>query len=206
MRHLVFADCAQLCDAAGDAAGLDLFSGLAYGIYPVGVHEDRGHLVFRRLVPADQRDRQRRVTEASEALQALPGLRRYHAALANPNDELHVDAATNSVAWPLAAARADHLAVVPELVGWTRWEGDAPWHALRAAVAASAAAATPPTYSGLPRHLKLAQVLDFVGRRAADAGRDPAEECGRASVQFALALLVVTVGPGGVGVVDVAGY
>lgn len=163
LRHLVFADCALL---ATDVRTRDLFVGMSYGLYPFCVGEDRDglHLVFRRIArPGEGREKQRRLADAVEALAALPAVRRYHAGLADGNEELHVDPAALSVLWPIDRPREVHLAVVPALTAWTRWDGDDAWYGLRAGLVAGGGA--PPPYSGLPRHLKLARVLEFVAER-----------------------------------------
>ena len=52
---------------------------MSYGIYPLCVQEDRSgtHLVFRRVAhPSDVKDRQRRTTDAVEALALLPSVAR----------------------------------------------------------------------------------------------------------------------------------
>lgn len=208
MRHLVFADCAELTDPQQDPVLHDTFTGMAYGVYPFGVQENREgtHLLFRHLVdPEQQRDKQRRMAEAVESLMALPSVRLYHAELGDSNHQLHLEP-DNTVAWPLTATRQQHLAVVPDLLQWVGWDGDRGWEALRRQVTKSAMTGNHPTYTSLPRHLKLAHVLDHVGERAVAAGCDPVATCARAMNQFALARLEVTTGEGGVGVVDVQGY
>ena len=106
LRHLIFADCATLSADRpytqpspdgrrlvhpGYLCGPDRFcrngkkrgnrsvAGMSYGIYPLCVHEDRTgtHLIFRRVAhPSDVKDRQRRTTDAVEALASLPSVGR----------------------------------------------------------------------------------------------------------------------------------
>lgn len=141
LSHTVFADCAALCApptnvtksadgvATDDGGSLtELFTAMSYGIYPFCVQEDAGGtaLLFRRVAtPSDPKDRARRLTEAVEALHALPAVQRYHAGLDNSNDELHVQAggggATLSVSWPIALPPSTHADVVPDLLRWTQW-------------------------------------------------------------------------------------
>ena len=70
-------------------------------------------------------------------LSALAAVQRYHAALVDSNDELHVEAAGVTVGWPVDLPVAVHLDVVPDLMRWTNWDGDDAWFALRAGLATS---------------------------------------------------------------------
>lgn len=186
LRHLVFADCATLCP---DPHLADVFVAMAYGMYPFCVQEDREglRLQFRRVFgPNEPRDRPRRLADAVEALEGLEGVRAYHAGLSDSNQELHVQPQSISVAWPIAASREDHLRVVPELLGWTLWDADAAWIALRRQCTGTPG---PLPHVSQPRHLRLAQILDLVGERALAAPGATMEQvlttCREAAQRFA---------------------
>ena len=193
VRHLVFAECAEAC--ADDPCLQDTFIGLAYGQLPMCVFYDEGAdtLIFRRSLTAAEKDKAHRLALAAEELQGNAHVAAYNAQQREP---LHVNAVNLSVAWAVAAHNADtHQSIVPALLQWTRWERDAPWQALRVLMAREAKRPLP----SLPlRHVRLAQILEWVGSRARAAGGTGAEvhaACTRAAQQFAAGQLVVTCDP-----------
>ena len=136
-------------------------------------------------------------------------MQRYHAALVDSNDELHVEAAGVTVGWPIDLPVAVHLDVVPDLLHWTNWDGDDAWFGLRATLAASlrrdraprpgGQPASPPLpFNQQPRHMKLAHILDKVGRDAEGRGLGPDQlrrQCQRAAHLAALNQLPLRTDP-----------
>lgn len=94
IRHVVFADCADAPQCTADPHLSDVFVAMAYGLYPFCVQEDAtgSNLVFRRVaLPSDkEKDRARRLSEAADALQSLPAVLAYNAALSDGNQQIHV--------------------------------------------------------------------------------------------------------------------
>lgn len=69
-----------------------------------------------------------------------------------------------------------HLRVVPALIGWTKWERDAPCATMRRRLQTEAVVAAGTTASPVTlRQLRLAQALDFVGMKAVADGRSDAQ-------------------------------
>ena len=90
--------------------------------------------------------------------------------MANGSAPLHVQQASLAVQWPLDVDADVHYRVVPDLLRWCRWDRDNAWADLRRTLPANRRPATTP----LPRHVRLAQVLDFVGRKAEERGESAA--------------------------------
>lgn len=143
LKHVGLADAAVLAADAhicvfsllkerGIIDDRDILLAMSYGLYPFGVHEtsDGMHLSFRRMASAtDNKDKQRRMTEAVEALSALPAVQRYNANLQDPVEELHVHTGTLHVLWPLQSPTATmHAEVIPELITWTSWTANDQYH------------------------------------------------------------------------------
>lgn len=170
--HAVFAQCAADAEEdRDDPLVVELFLGLAYGLYPMCVTVDDEHqqLLFRRSLSADEKDKARRLAAAAEDLQAIDAVRWYHETqVPLGRVPLHVQPGSLSVPWPIDIHGVHvHRRVVPGLLAWCRWTRDAPWAALRRDIAKP----KPPLSTGqLPRHVRLAQVLDYVGTEATARG------------------------------------
>lgn len=98
-RHVHLADAAAL---VSDPHYRDILLAMSYGMYPFGVHEsaDGKHLAFRRVATAlENKDKQRRMTEAVQALGVLPSVLKYNANLDDPLKALHVHSGTLHVLW-----------------------------------------------------------------------------------------------------------
>jgi hypothetical protein len=198
LRYLVFADCATLFPD-GESHLRDVFTGMAYGLFPFCVQPNRTgtHIFFRRISgPGESRERQRRMTEATDALATLPALRRYNESLPDANLEIHVED-NCTVSWPVGASREEHLEVIPELLRWTNWEvpAEEPWRVLRQQVADSDARG-PTSYVDQSRHLRLSLVLDHVGCTAAESGFTTQKQAAvvrRAMQRYALGTLEVLI-------------
>lgn len=76
--------------------------------------------------------------------------------------------------------------MVPALLRWTRWDHDAPWRQLRDRLVVRPGSGGPHrAASNPPRHLRAAQILDFVGERAKRVGGEaPERACRRALEMF----------------------
>lgn len=223
LRHLVFADCAALCT---DDHMRDVFVGMSYGMYPFCVQEDREgrHLLFRRVaLPGDARDRQQRQTEAGEALAALvpgslsrtgnprterPGVPRrpggrQRAALSAAQQHGPLAHRGGPQCAPGRGSRpvaVDPLGRRPGLDRPLAPRGCQRPHAtaLRTRVATSASPGRLLPHASQPRHLRLAQILDFVGQRAASEGASAAKcaaLCRNTANRFATGQLEVVVDP-----------
>ena len=142
---------------------------MAYGMYPFCVHEEPTTqcLAFRRSVGPTEKDKTQRLTDAAESLQSLPDVAWYNATIAvATSSPLHVRPATLSVAWSIANHDVEtHVRMVPVLLEWTRWTRDAPWQELRRSLTVSVN--RPPAQ---PRHVRAAQIINFVGTRAHNRG------------------------------------
>lgn len=202
LRHGVFLECAKRCD---DPYVADVFFGLAYGLMPFCVTEDpsTGVLHFRRSYGPTEKDKAVRTAAAAEELAALPAVQWYAAGAADRawSDTLHATGTTAlRVAWSIHQNdAAAHLRVVPALIGWTKWERDAPWATVRRRLAIEAASIGPAAVAS-QRHHRQAMVLDFVGMRAVAEGRTPAQTVGlvrQAAVDLAAGHLVVAFAPDG---------
>ena len=72
------------------------------------------------------------MSEAVEALAAMPAVQRYNTSLEDPSQELHVQAITLQVLWPLQApSPATHADVIPDLLRWTATDHAEDWGRLR---------------------------------------------------------------------------
>lgn len=124
-------------------------------------------------------DRAQRLADATDALASLPSVQWYHSILTDGNNQLTVD--TNiAVVLPLALSQEAHLRLVPDLIQWTECSLNQNWRTLRQQLAESSRAnggGGPPVYTTLARHMKLNQVMDFVGQRAHESGTSSMEEC-----------------------------
>lgn len=118
-----------------------------------------------------------------------------------------MDPTTIAVRWPIDAPRLCQLDVVPDLLRWTRWdEADHAWADLRRRLASSA---TVVSYAALPRHLRLAQILDFVGQqhvRSTAANKDPLVVCQEVAARYNMGQLEVVTDPDSGSITDVRGY
>jgi hypothetical protein len=106
----------------------------------------------------------------------------------NPGNPIHVRPATLTVVWGITDhTAAVHLRVIPDLIEWTRWDREDAWKKIRRALC------TPPVASTVvPRHLRLALILDYLGVRLQRQGWNPSDiaaVCQRAARQFAMGKL-----------------
>lgn len=196
VRHPVLVDAATLCQ---DAYMHDVLFGLAYGMYPMCVCEGGtpDTVLFRRSVGPTEKDRAARLAAAAADLQADAEIVAYNATTTTP---LHVHAATLSVTWDVSPSGVDpavHGRVIPALLQWTRWEREVPWATLRHRLAMAAAAPANADQHPVPRALRMAQVLDVVGRSGGD--------CRRAMALFSTGSLQITYDPNSGDVVTVTG-
>lgn len=99
IRHLVFADCAALVN---DIHMKQIFMGMAYGIHPFCVSENKTELVliFRRAMHDRGGDKQKRLLQAVDALAQYPGIRAYNDEVGDGNGQIHVDA-NQTISWSI---------------------------------------------------------------------------------------------------------
>ena len=107
------------------------------------------------------------------------------------------------VQWPLDASVEEHIRIVPALLRWTQWDAlDHGWMDLRCDVAQRAAGRREGgAASGgvTPRHLRLAQIMDFVGTRALQEGHAVdacITRCKQLASKFSMGHVEVTTDPG----------
>ena len=127
-------------------------------------------LLFRRSTAPGEKDKVQRLADAAESLQACPDVAWYNSTLGVANSSpLHVRPGTLAVAWSIPRHDvATHMRLVPALLRWTRWDRDTQWHQLRAMLANEARAIV--RVLSHPRHVRTAQVIDFIGMQSMATG------------------------------------
>jgi hypothetical protein len=152
-------------------------AGLADHPHPEGVQEEVGthNLLFRRSAAPTEKDKAQRLTDAAESLQALPDVVWYNSTIGSTNAApLHVRPGTLAVAWSIPRHNvATHMRLIPVLLRWTRWDRDEPWQQLRAALAAEASGHV--RVPAHPRHVRIAQTIDFVGMQSMALNQSPGD-------------------------------
>ena len=140
---------------------------------PLPVQEEIGTqvLLFRRSTAPAEKDKQQRLADAAESLQACPDVVWYNATFGSANAApLHVMPGTLAVAWSISRHDvATHMRIIPALLRWTRWDREASWQQLRTEMAVeSQSTMRVPSH---PRHVRIAQVVDFIGMQAMTMGQ-----------------------------------
>jgi hypothetical protein len=132
-------------------------------------------LLFRRSTLPGEKDKAQRLVDAAESLQACPDVTWYNTVHGCANSApLHVRPSTLAVAWSIPRHDvATHRRLIPALLRWTRWDRDGPWTQLRSLLSSEAQSTVRvPCH---PRHVRIAQIVDFIGMQAVSAGQSPGD-------------------------------
>lgn len=162
-----------ICPVMPPIRGDTTVPSMAYGMYPFCVTEDSANhnLLFRRSIGPGEKDKSQRLADAADSLQTIPAVASYNSTIGLTSAApLHVRPGTLSVAWSVNRHdAATHMHVIPALLDWTRWARDTPWQKMRRMLQSSVDVS--PNH---PRHVRAAQVVEFVGLRARERGESEA--------------------------------